>query len=136
MFNEDQHRDTSLAQMLKNEVPELNYSPATKFRQNADQAIRDALHYVEVGGQMITPPNLYVFDTCQRFIYEMEHYRWDDWSGKNKDNKNPREKPVDKDDHEIECAGRSLLRLPKLGFRPPVHNQIVSKRKVNLDPYL
>ena len=89
----------------------------------------------EVGGQMITPPNLYVFDTCQRFIYEMEHYRWDDWSGKNKDNKNPREKPVDKDDHEIECAGRSLLRLPKLGFRPPVQNQIVSKRKVNLDPY-
>jgi phage terminase large subunit-like protein len=135
MFNEDQHRDKSLATMLKEVEPSLNYAPATKYRANADQAIRDALHYVEVAGQIITPPNLYIFDNCQRLIYEMEHYRWDDWSGKTRDNKNAKEKPIDKDDHEIECAGRSLLLLPKLGHRPPQQQHFSSNRKSNLDPY-
>lgn len=130
MFNTEQHHDVSLAKMFLDEG--ISYQPATKYRTSADAKIRDYLHYTEVGGQLLKPPMLYVFDTCQRLIYEMEHYRWDDWSGKTKDNKHPKEKPIDKDDHEIECLGRILLLEHK--FETP-KQQKYYPNKLDLDPY-
>lgn len=131
MFITEQHHDVSLAKMFKDKG--LVYEPATKYRTASDQKIRDCLHYQEVGGKILTPPELYVFDNCQRLIYEMEHYRWDDWSAKSKDSKNPKEKPVDKDDHMIECLGRGLVIDPR--YTPPEVSKYMSRQKINLDPY-
>jgi hypothetical protein len=103
----DQHRDLSLSDSLA--AYGLYYTPASKKREAADRAIANALSYSEVGGNMLQPPGIYIFDTCQRLIWEMSHYRWDDWSGKNADKHGAKQKPLDKDDHCIENLGRFLF---------------------------
>lgn len=106
----DQHTGKSLKMRLS--VYGLSYIDASKDRVFADRRIGDALNYQMVAGNMLRTPELYIFDTCQRTIYEMEHYRWDEWRGKTADNKNQREKPVDKDDHMVENLGRILVQEP------------------------
>jgi phage terminase large subunit-like protein len=116
MFIEDQHTQRCLATMLQDEG--LTYIEASKARAAADKRIETALDYREVNGQIIKPPELYVFSTCKRFIYEIEHWRWQEWKGKTGFDKNRKEQKVDKDDHTIECAGRILIQEPQ--FRPYV----------------
>ena len=114
-FNEDQHdelRRGSLANRLYNDH-DLTYIKGTKDRRGADRRIKDAIHYEEKGNEIILPPELYIFSTCERLIYEMEHYQWDDWRGRAAERKSPLERPMDKDDHCIECLGRILLTEPK-----------------------
>lgn len=109
----------------------LSYMEATKQRTMADRRIRDALNYTEINGYMMKAPEVYVFDTCQRTIYEMEHYRWQENTGKSADNKNASDKPVDKDDHMIENLGRCLYNEPV--FIPYERPQAIYAP--NLDPY-
>ena len=110
-FNKDQHLedDRPLAARLYDEYG-LNYIKGTKNRSGADRRIRDALDYEKVGEEVLLAPELYVFNTCERTIWELEHYQWDDWRGKAAERKAPMEKPMDKDDHMIENLGRILLR--------------------------
>lgn len=109
-FVEDQHTGKSLATRLGEFG--LNYLPATKKRTASDRRIADALDYQKVGDEFIVTPELYVFDTCNRLIFEVEHWRWDEWTGKAIDKHNQKQKPVDKDDHLIECLGRILVQEP------------------------
>jgi hypothetical protein len=116
-MNEDQHADVkglTLAQKLANNG--LVYQEATKMRALADKRIEDALTFqkVKLGDQeeFIKAPELYIFDTCVRTIYEFEHLRWDEWTGKMAEKKDQKEKTVDKDDHTIENIGRLLLQEP------------------------
>ncbi len=90
----------------------LSYEPGTKQRTESNRRIGDALAYQEIAGQMIKPPELYVFDSCQRTIWELEHFRWDEWTGRSADKKNRKETPVDKDDHMIEDLGRFVIQEP------------------------
>lgn len=117
-FNNDQHEETGLNLAGKLLQKGLEYRKATKDRVNADRAIADALNYTLVGSEMIKAPEVYIFDICPRTIWELEHYRWDEWIGKAADNKNQREKPVDKDDHMIENMGRLLLQPYKFVEMP------------------
>ncbi len=110
MFVQDQHQSRSLATMLSDEG--VTYNPASKARSAADKRVETSLNYTEVNGLMIRKPELYIFETCPRTIYEIEHYRWDDWSGKTAEKRDRKEKPVDKDDHMIENLGRLLLQEP------------------------
>jgi len=110
IFNKDQHHDANdknLAEQLADEG--LTYLPAPKQRTASDERIKTALNYNEVNGHMIVPPEVYIFSSCERTIWEMEHYRWDEWTGKTADKRNRKEKPVDKDDHQIENLGRALI---------------------------
>lgn len=109
-FDEDQHTGRSLAADLAERG--LSYIAAPKARGSADRSIEDALACQEAAGVMVQPPTLYVFDTCQRLIYELEHYRWDEWSGKTADRHGQKEKPVDRDDHMVENLGRILFKDP------------------------
>ncbi len=109
----------------------LHYIEATKQRTMSDRRIGDALAYVEIKGNMVRAPEVYVFDTCQRTIFEMEHYRWQEYTGKNADNHNAHEKPVDKDDHMIENLGRCLYNEPQ--FIPLI--KAANVEAPNLDPY-
>ena len=110
-FIEDQHTSKSLATRLSHYG--LHYLQATKARTNADRRIADALNYQKRGDELIMSPEVYIFDTCQRTIFEFEHYRWDEWTGKVRDKKDAKQKPIDKDDHMIENLGRCLIQEPR-----------------------
>lgn len=117
-FIEDQHTGKSLATRLQSFG--LNYLPASKTRAASDRRIGDALDYQMLGNDFIVTPELYVFDTCNQLIYEIEHWRWDEWTGKAVDKHNQKQKPVDKDDHLIECLGRILVQEPQFTpYQPP-----------------
>ena len=115
----------------------LEYEPASKTRKKANRRIADALDYEMVGDEMLVAPELYIFDTCVRTIFEISHLIWSDWRGKSSELKNPLEKPVDKDDHEIENLGRLLLQdiewfpMPS----PVIRNNRSISVKQSLDPF-
>ena len=109
-FIVDQHTERCLATMLQEEG--LVYLQASKSRAFADARIRTALDYKEANGEILKPPEMYVFDNCKQFIHEIEHYRWQEWKGSTGEDKNRKEKPVDKDDHLIECLGRIIFQEP------------------------
>jgi len=81
---------------------------------------------------MIKAPEVYVFETNNRTIWEMEHYRWQEYTGKNADQHNPKGKPVDKDDHMVENLGRALFNEPRfIEMARPSRGA----KPENLDPY-
>jgi len=130
----DQHTERCLATMLQEEG--LHYIPASKSRAASDKRIETALDYNMQNGEMLKAPELYVFSTCKRTIWEVEHWRWAEWKGKTGMDRNRKEQKIDKDDHEIECLGRILFQEPqfreyysKLGA--PVGVQTISTD----DPY-
>jgi hypothetical protein len=131
-FIEDQHTERCLATMLEEQG--LHYIPASKARSASDARIKTALAFREQNGDLIIPPELYVFSNCVRFIYEVEHYRWAEWKGKIADERNRKEAPVDKDDHTIECVGRILFQEPQ--FREMVgRGSLGVITEEDLDPY-
>lgn len=134
-FETDQHSGKSLALKLNNLG--LNYQPATKQRTAANRRIGDALNYQMKGDQMIITPELYIFDTCERLIWEIEHWRWDEWTGKATDRHDKRETPIDKDDHEIENLGRWLLQEPQFFpyFRDGRSTAVGEVKSSEDDPY-
>lgn len=91
----------------------LVYQPASKRRDDANRRLGNALDYRKSGDTWIKEPELYIFEDCHRIIYEIEHWRWDEWHGRSKESHDYKEKPVDKDDHEIENLGRCLLMEPQ-----------------------
>jgi len=109
-FSVNQHEqdDRPLASRLYDEYG-LDYMKGTKDRVGADRRIKDALDYEMSGNDIIRAPEIFIFNTCERTIWEFEHYQWDDWRGKAAERKAPKEKPMDKDDHMIENLGRILL---------------------------
>ena len=138
-FVEDKHQDDptgqTLAARLYNDF-DLEYFKATKNRRDADRRIKDALDYELKGEEMIVSPELYIFDSCERTIWEIEHLVWDDWRGRAAERKSPMEKPVDKDDHMIENLGRILIQEPEFSPMPRAQtyrNEI--KTKKDLDPF-
>ncbi len=130
---EDQHTGKSLMTRLREY--DLAYTPATKMRSTSDQRIQDALGYQQVGEEFLRYPELYIFENCERTIYEMTHYRWDDWTGKSADKHGLREKPVDKDDHMIENLGRLLIREPQWYPNPYIELQSETISDHDPDPY-
>ena len=78
---------------------------------------------------------MYVFDNCKKFIHEIEHYRWQEWKGSTGEDKNRKEKPVDKDDHLIECLGRILFQEPIFREMTPKYSNNGVISNTSLDPY-
>ena len=115
---EDQHTKRSLQLDLQGKG--LSYLEASKMRAQSDRRVEDALAYQKspIKDEFIVAPELYVFDTCVRTIYEFEHLRWDEWTGKTAEKKDQKEKTVDKDDHAIENIGRILIQEPMFREMP------------------
>ena len=131
-FIVDQHTQKSLATRLSDYG--LNYLEASKSRTASNRRIGTALGYVQLPtGQFVKSPEVYFFDTCKRTIYEIEHWRWDEWSGRTSENKNSKEKPIDKDDHMIENLGRCLIQEPP--FVPMALREARISQNDGLDPY-
>jgi len=110
-FIEDKRTGDSFAARLSREFG-LNFEPGSKRRSDALRAMQDAFHYEIVGGEMVVKPELVVSESCERVIWEIMHWQWQEYSGKTaeKHDKNPR--PEDKNDHFIEAIGRILLADP------------------------
>jgi len=84
--------------------------------------------------KFIKYPELYVFDTCPRTIYEFEHLRWDEWQGKIAEKKDQKEKTIDKDDHMIENIGRILIQEPQFYPMPTPGNSGIAEDP-DYDPF-
>ena len=135
-FIVDQHTNVSLQQRLH--YLGLNYLPASKERTMAIRRTQDALDYEEIAGELVKPPELYIFDTCVRTIWEMEHWQYNEYTGKAAEKHNQSEKPQDKDDHMIENLGRALIDeiqfqpLPLNGYE---YSHSMQGEMPTLDPY-
>jgi len=137
-FEEDKHQDNPVEQTLAAKLWDLGleYQAATKNRRRADRRIKDALDYEMKGEEIIVAPELYIFDTCKRTIWELEHLVWDEWRGTAAERKSPKEKPVDKDDHMIENLGRILVQEPEFIPMPKqTRYRTGIKTKESLDPF-
>ena len=139
-FSDDQHSERSLADRFADHG--LVYQKAPKKRSMADRRIQEALVFQEKGDVLVDPPEVYVFSTCTRTIYEMEHYQWDDWSGKLADRRGEKQTPIDKDDHMIENLGRFLIQEPRFFPQPIVQghgplDEILGEKEETMlgDPY-
>lgn len=133
-FIQDQHTNKALAVDLR--TLGLDYLPATKRRSEAITSIKDALDYRSSGESITRPPELYIFDTCQRLIWEMEHWQYHEYTSKTEEVRGKSEKPVDKDDHMIENLGRALLE--NRGFyemEKPDYGNVIGQNIPVLDPY-
>lgn len=139
-YIKDHHKEDDEEESLADEFYNkyaLDFTKASKVRARSDRRIKDALAFEKVGKEMISAPELYVFDTCTRTIYEFEHYQYDEWKGRTAEEKAPKEKPKDKDDHMIENIGRIMITEP-VWTPPPAKTKLQrnqSKSNEGLDPY-
>jgi hypothetical protein len=131
-FNEDKRSEMSWAERLRSKYG-LEYEPGSKRRTDAVSRIKDAFNYQVANGVMVKPPEAYVFETCPRFIWEVLHWQWEEWSGRTVERKDPKETPEDKNDHLIECFGRILLYEPT--YREPMRFMGGTVERVNDDPF-
>jgi hypothetical protein len=115
----------------------LKFEPGSKSRESAVRQIQDKMDYVSnISGEIIKPPELFCFDTLEHTPHEIERWQWQDWRGLIAQFRDPKEKPVDKDDHMIECLGRLLLSDFKFEeMVEPVYAPI-QRVKHNDDPYV
>ena len=78
-------------------------------------------------------PSLFVLNHCQRTIYEFSHYIWGDWRRSAAQDRTVKQKPVDKDDHMLECIRRLLL-LPAEHRQTGYIRNIVEQSKGDWKP--
>lgn len=110
-YTDDQHREeNSVGQQLL--ALGEHYIKGSKDLMAGIKRTNDALNYTEIKGKMVKPPELYIFDTCPVAIKQLDEYVWSDWKGSSKDDKQPRAKPKDVHDHQVENLHRLLLSEP------------------------
>jgi len=116
-FIEDKRTGDSFANRLSREFG-LVFEPGSKRRADAIRAMQDAFHYEIVGGEMVVKPDLVVSETCERVIWEILHWQWQEYSGKTAEKHGQNPRPEDRNDHFIEAIGRVLLANPVFVEKP------------------
>ena len=107
-FNEDKRTDLkSFASRMG--TYGIFYYPGSKDLTNGIRITNESLQYQEVLGKLIIPPEVFVFESCPRTIKEFNTYVWDEFKGFSRDEKDPKPRPKDKDDHFMECVHRLLI---------------------------
>lgn len=94
----------------------LQFELGSKKMMDGIRRTDEALRYEKIGDTFIKKPELFVFNTCQRTIWEFNNYVWDEYRGTNADEKDPKGRPKDKDDHFMENIHRLLLLEPKFMY--------------------
>lgn len=69
-----------------------------------DKAVKDPYHGINRTQERFeeTPPTIFFSPSCRRSLWEIQRYHWDE----------EKNKPVDKDDHAMECLYRAILDEP------------------------
>lgn len=137
-FVDDQHREEKSIGSQLWDLGET-WVRGSKDLMAGIRRTNDALDYELKQGQMVRPPEIYIFDTCRVLIKQLDEYVWQEYKGTNKDEKQPHPKPRDKDDHNVENMHRLLLAEPVF-FHPVASGQNESgvdfeQEYKDLDPY-
>ena len=132
-YNDDQHQEhPSIGSRLFDLG--LNFIKGSKDLPAGIKRLNDALDYQLVQNDLVVPPEIYFFDTCQVAIKQLEEYVWQDWKGKMADGKQLNPHPRDKGDHQVENLHRLLLHEPQ--FIPYDYgNYWEEEQDELLDPY-
>lgn len=132
-YIEDQYTGESLYSRLYKRG--LIFEQASKRRMEGVSLTKNALNYEIKGGIFVRTPQMFVFENCTRHIWEFEHWQWDEWRGRSAENKSPKEKPVDKDDHMMENVGRVFLSGAKFVEQRTEEYYSALSDDLDLDPY-
>jgi len=87
----------------------LNFLAGSKNLLEGIRKTDDAFSYQVKEGQMIVSPEIFIFSNNINLIHELLNYVWDEYVGKGADEKDPKARPKDKDDHFVEDLHRLLL---------------------------
>jgi len=110
-YNDDQHREEKSVGSQLFDLGE-SYIKGSKDLMAGIKRTNDALAYEVKQGKFLRQPELYIFDTCQVTIKQLDQYVWQEWKGSTKDEKKLSGRPIDKDDHNVENLHRLLLFEP------------------------
>ena len=112
-YNTDDRVNTpSISQQLY--LHGLMFAPGSKDLVGGIRRVDEALLFTEEGGNILREPELHVFSTCERLIWELEKgYVWDEFRGRSAEEKDPKASPKDKDDHMVENLHRLLMIEPR-----------------------
>lgn len=114
----------------------LSYVKGSKDLMAGIKRTDDALMYEIKGGEFIQEPEIYIFDTCRVTIKQLEEYVWDDYKGRGADEREPKGRPKDKDDHMPENLHRLLLAEPTfVPFQYQRSGVVMTQGEEDLDPY-
>ena len=91
----------------------LHYVKGSKDLMAGIKRTDEALDYEMKGNEFIRAPEVYFFDTCPITIKQIDEYVWDEWHGRGADEKQPKARPKDKNDHQVENLHRLLLTNPQ-----------------------
>jgi phage terminase large subunit-like protein len=120
--------ENSVGQRL--EKSGLSFTNGSKNLIGGIRRTDEALMYTEQNGEMIKPPEVYIFNTCERTIKEFENYVWDEYRGRGSDEKDPKPRPKDINDHFIENIHRLLIQEYKF-----VNIQFTQNQNETFNPY-
>ena len=102
---------------------EIFARPGSKQLMHAINITKDMLHSdAELG----IAPRLLFFDDLRGLHHEMMRYSWQEWAGRTRDERNPRDEPRDKDDHFIEAMHRIILDNPQ--YEPVSFGEILEQQ--------
>lgn len=107
-FNDDK-RTEEANYALRLERQGLSFDRGSKNLIEGIRRTDQALKYEVKNGQMIKKPEIFIFSNCIGLIKELQNYVWDDYRGSAKDERDPKGRPKDKDDHFIENLHRLLM---------------------------
>jgi len=108
----------------------INYQKGSKDLTGGIRSLNEDLQFEMKNGEMISPPTMYICDNCVHTLRELDNYVWDEYKGRQADEKNPKPKPKDKNDHNVENIHR--LSIEDFRFYPFITEE---KEDKNFDKY-
>lgn len=107
-FNEDKRTtEVSFAERMRRRG--YDFAPGSKHMHEGIRRTDKAFRYEKLGSIFIKEPELYIFSNCVGHIRELQNYVWDEYQGRSRDQRDPKAKPKDINDHFVENIHRLLL---------------------------
>jgi hypothetical protein len=106
----------------------LHVEKSSKDLSRGILRVQEELQLLDKETKLPRPQKMWFSPQCKRSIWEIQRYHWDEESGK----------PVDKDDHAMECLYRSVLDEPKFvdpkNYNTPINDIEFTKPQFDLAP--
>lgn len=125
----DTNRGESTFTIIENRLLEagITLELGSKDLSGGIQIMRDALR--SKNGLA----SLFFFRNCERTVWEMQRYVWQDWKNAGGKDKTEMNKPKDADDHLIECI-RRLIQYPAAYVPPRAQSEYLDRTWKPTDP--
>jgi len=113
----------------------MNFIKGSKDLMAGIKKTNEALDYELKQGKMFRAPEAYIFDTCIVFIKQIDEYVWSEHKGAMKDEKQPKGRPKDINDHQVENMHRLLLHNTPFIPYSLRRSSAIPHSSFNPDPY-